>query len=119
VQTVYALKGEKLHALREDLEHERAEREEQQDMERDAHETVVDDNDDGADDGNFHDTVGEILGASSPSLDLDLAFGSVDSNVDLAPTFSLPLPLSPLPSPLLLLLLLLGSPSEIQEFSLS
>ena len=41
VQTVYALKGEKLRALREDLEHERAEREEQQDTERDAHEQVV------------------------------------------------------------------------------
>jgi len=33
--------------------------------------------------------------------------------------FSLHSPPSPLPSPLLLLLLLLGSPSEIQEFSLS
>jgi len=41
VQTVYALKGEKLRALREDLEHERAEREEQQDTERDVREKVV------------------------------------------------------------------------------
>ena len=41
VQTVYALKGEKLRALREDLEHERAEREEQKDTERDAREKVV------------------------------------------------------------------------------
>ena len=41
MQTVYALKGEKLHALREDLEHERAEREEQQDTERDVREKVV------------------------------------------------------------------------------
>ena len=41
VQTVYTLKGEKQRALREDLEHERAEREEQQDTERDAREKVV------------------------------------------------------------------------------
>ena len=41
VQTVYALEGEKLRALREDLEHERAEREEQQDTERDVREKVV------------------------------------------------------------------------------
>jgi len=78
-------------------------------------------NDDDADDGIFDDTLCEILGASSrveTSLDLDLAFGAVDINVDLACT-SLLSPPSPLPSPLLLLLLLLGSPSEIQEFSLS
>jgi len=55
-----------------------------------------------------------------PALDLDLAFGAVDSNVDFdrTPVLSL-LSLPSLPSPLLLLLLLLGSPSEIQEFSLS
>jgi len=41
VQMVYALKGEKLRAFREDLEHERAKREEQQDTERDAREKVV------------------------------------------------------------------------------
>jgi len=41
VQTVYALKGEKLCVLREDLEHERAERDEQQDTERDVREKVV------------------------------------------------------------------------------
>jgi len=55
--------------------------------------------DDDADDGNFDDTLGEILGASfrvTPSLDLDLAFGAVDSNVDLACTHLLSLP-SPLP----------------------
>jgi len=81
---------------------------------------TVDNNDD-ADDGIYDDTLSEILGASSrvaPSLDLDLAFGTVESNVDPACTPLLS-PLSPLPSPLLLLLLLLGSPSEIQEFSLS
>jgi len=71
----------------------------------------------------FHDTLCEILGASSrvaTSLDLDLVFGAVDVNVDLArtPLLSPPSPLPP-PSPLFLLLLLLGSPSEIQEFSLS
>jgi len=57
------------------------------------------DNDDDANDGNFDDALSEIFGASSrvaPSLDLDLAFGTVDSNVD--PTCT-PLlsPLSPLP----------------------
>jgi len=60
---------------------------------------MTDDNDDDADDGIFDDTLGEILGASSrvaTSLDLDLAFGAVESNVDLACT-SLLSPLSPLP----------------------
>ena len=41
VQNVHSLEGEKLRALREDLEHERAEREEQKDTERDAREKVV------------------------------------------------------------------------------
>ena len=48
------------------------------------------------------DILGEILGASSrvtTSLDLDLAFGAVDSNVDLACT-SILSPLSPLPPPI-------------------
>jgi len=57
------------------------------------------DNDDDADVGNFDDTLSEILGASSrvaPSLDLDLAFGTVDSNVDPACTPLLS-PLSSLP----------------------
>jgi len=57
----------------------------------------------------------EILGASSrvaTSSDLDLTFGAVDVNLNLACT-SLLSPLSPLPSPLLLLLQLLGCPSEI------
>jgi len=75
---------------------------------------MTNDNDNDADDGNFDDTLGETLGASfrdMPSFDLDLAFGAVDSNVDLACTRLLsPLPPSPLPSPLPLLLLLLGSP---------
>ena len=76
---------------------------------------VLPDEDD-ADNGIFDDTLCKILGAPSrvaTSLDLDLAFGAVDVNVDLACT-SLLSPLSPLP-----LLLLLGSPFEIQEFSLS
>jgi len=63
---------------------------------------MPDDNDDDAHDGNFDDTLSEILGASfrvTPSLDLDLAFGAVDSNVDLACTHLLSPP-SPLPPPL-------------------
>jgi len=86
---------------------------------------MTDDNDDDVDEGNFDDTLSEILSTSSrvaTSFDLDLAFGAVDVNVDLACT-SLLSPLSHLPPPIssqgLLLLLLLGSPSEIQEFSLS
>jgi len=46
-------------------------------------------NNNDANDGNFDDTLSEILGASSrvaPSLNLDLAFGTVDSNVDPACT---------------------------------
>jgi len=61
-------------------------------------------------DGEF-DTLEEILGASrmtTTSLDLDLAFGVVDSNTDLDRTHLLSLP-PPLSSPLLLLLLLLGA----------
>jgi len=63
---------------------------------------MTDDNDDTADVVNFDDTLGEILGASSrvtTSLDLDLTFGAVDSNVDLACTPLLS-PLSTLPPPL-------------------
>jgi len=63
---------------------------------------MTDDNDDDADDGNFDDTLSKILGASSrvsTSLDLDLAFSTVDSNVDPA-CIPLPSPLSPLPPPL-------------------
>ena len=82
---------------------------------------MTDDNNDDGDDGNFDDTLSEILGTSSRVLtspNLDLAFGAVDVNVDRACS-SLLSPLSHLPPPLLLLLLMLGSPSEIQEFSLS
>ena len=60
------------------------------------------DNNDDADDGSYDDTLSEILGTSSrvaPSLDLDLTFGSVDSNVDPACTPLLS-PLSPLTPPL-------------------
>jgi len=61
---------------------------------------MTDDNDDNADDGDFDDTVSlrEILGASfmaTPSFDLDLVFGAVDSNVRIARTHLL-FPLSPL-----------------------
>jgi len=58
--------------------------------------------DDDADEDDFDDTHGEAVGASfraTPSLDLDLLFGAVDSNVDLHRT-PLPSPLSPLPPPL-------------------
>jgi len=60
---------------------------------------MTDDNDDDGDDGNFDDTLSEILGTSSSvatSPDLDLAFGAVDVNVDRACT-SLLSPLSHLP----------------------
>ena len=63
---------------------------------------MTDDNNDDVDDGNFDDTLSEILGTSSrvaTSLDLDLAFGAVDVNVDLACTSPLS-PLSPLSPPI-------------------
>ena len=62
---------------------------------------MTDDNNDDVDDGNFDDTLSKILGTSSrvtTSPDLDLAFGAVDVNVDLACT-SLLSPLSHLPPP--------------------
>jgi len=84
---------------------------------------VNDDNDvivktlNNVDDGDFPDTLREILGASlmaMQALDLDFAFGAVDSTINFG---SLPLlsPSSlPLPSPPFLLgLLLLGRPLEI------
>jgi len=63
---------------------------------------MTDDNNIDLDDGNFDDTLSKILGASSripTSPDLDLAFGAVDVNVDLACT-SLLSPLSHLPPPI-------------------
>ena len=62
---------------------------------------MTDDNKGDGDDGNFDDTLSEILGISSrvaTSPDLDLAFGAVDDNVDRAGT-SLLSPLSHLPPP--------------------
>ena len=62
---------------------------------------MTDDNIDDVDDGNFDDTLSD-LGTSSrvaTSPDLDLAFGAVDVNVDLAYT-SLLSPLSHLPPPI-------------------
>ena len=62
---------------------------------------MTDDNNDVGDDGNFDDTLSEILGTSSrvaTSSDLDLAFGAVNVNVNLACT-SLFSPLSHLPPP--------------------
>ena len=58
--------------------------------------TIPFDIDDDGDDGNFVDTLSEILGSSSKvttSLDLDLAFGTVDATVNRACT-SLLSPLS-------------------------
>jgi len=63
---------------------------------------MTDDNNDNADVGMFDDALCELLGASSrvvTSLDLDLAFGAVDVNVDLACTSPLS-PLSPLSPPI-------------------
>jgi len=64
--------------------------------------------DDNADEDDFDDTHGEALGVlirTTPSLDLELFFDAVDSNVDLhcppllSPLFPLPPPLaSPPPS---------------------
>ena len=63
---------------------------------------MTDDNNDDGDDGNFDDTLSEILSTSSrvaTSPDLDLAFGAVNVNVNLACT-SLLSPLSHLPPPI-------------------
>ena len=63
---------------------------------------MTDDNDDDADVGNLDDTLSAILGISSrvaTSLDLDLAFGAVDVNDDLACT-SLLSPTPPLSPPI-------------------
>jgi len=60
----------------------------------------LDDNHDDADEGHFYDTLSDILGASSrvsTCLDLDLAFGTVDSNVNPASISLSTLP--PVPSP--------------------
>jgi len=63
---------------------------------------MTDDNDNDADVGNLDHTLSEILGVSirvTTSLNLDLAFGAIDVNDDLACT-SLLSPLSPLPPPI-------------------
>ena len=83
---------------------------------------MTDDNNDDGDDGNFDDTLSEIL--CYPGLQLLptliwLLVPSTSTSIALVLHFSLHSPTSHLPPPLLLLLLLLGSPSEIQEFSLS
>ena len=81
-------------------------------------------NDDGTNVGNLDD----ILGASSSALHpesqllstlISLLAPSTSPTASHALHYSLHSPPSHLPSPLLLLLLLLGSPSEIQEFSIS
>ena len=63
---------------------------------------MTEDNNDDVDDGNFDDTLSEILGTSSrvaTSPDLDLAFGAVHVTDGLSCT-SLLSPLSPLPPPI-------------------
>jgi len=63
---------------------------------------MTDYNNDDVNEGNFDDTLSEILGTSSrvaTSHDLDLAFGAIDVNVDLACT-SLLSPRSHLPPPI-------------------
>ena len=79
------------------------------------------DNDDDANDGDFPDTLGEILSApfmATPALDLDLAFDAADSNVNFYRTlFFPPLPLQHPPLNRSPLLLLVWSPRVIQEFS--
>jgi len=82
------------------------------------------DNDDSANVGDYDDTLSEIPVPSFMavlSLDLDLAFGVIDSSStppssSIALTFSVHSHRSSLPSPLLLLLLLLGSPSRSSSF---
>ena len=81
-----------------------------------------DDNDDNANNDDFPGTLGAILGApfmATAVLDLDLAFGVVAFEVVDHTLLLFPLPSFPLHSPLLFHLLLLGSPPEIQDFSLS
>jgi len=63
---------------------------------------MTNDNDNNANVSNLYDTLSEILGVSSKvatSLDLDLTFGAVDVNDDLACTSYLS-PLSPFPPPI-------------------
>jgi len=63
--------------------------------------TTDDDNDDDANDGDFPDILGEILGATfmaSPVPDFYLTFGAAISNVDFDRTLRL-CPLSPIPHP--------------------
>jgi len=87
--------------------------------------------------GAFTDTLGEILGAAFMAMQATLESTAqkarsrlISTLISLAPStltspsialhFSLQSPFCPLPSPFLfLLLLLLGSPREIQKFSLS
>ena len=72
---------------------------------------------DDADDGDFPDTLKEILGASfiaTPTLNFDDAVSAVDSNVNFNRTPLLPPPPPHFCSLLLLLQLLLGTAPEIQ-----
>jgi len=84
---------------------------------------MTNDNNDDADVGNLDDTLAKSSafhpGSQLLSTLILLLAPSTSTTTSLVLYFSLHSPPSPLPSPFLLLLLLLGSPSEIQEFSLS
>ena len=84
---------------------------------------MTEDNDDGANVGDLNDILSDILalhpGSQLLSTLISLLSPSTSPTASHALHYSLYSPPSHLPSPLLLLLLLLGSPSEIQEFSLS
>jgi len=84
---------------------------------------MTNNNNDDANVSTLDDTLSKSLafrpGSQILSTLISLLAPSTSTTTSLALYFSLHSPPSPLPSPLLLLLLLLGSPSEIQEFSLS
>jgi len=87
----------------------------------DVHVSAVMADDDDDDDSLTLAEISSALHPWPPVLDLDHSFGTVDSTVDFDrnPLLSPPTTPPPLFSPLLHLLFLLGSPPEIQEFSLS
>ena len=82
---------------------------------------MTEDNDDGANVGKLDDILSDILHPGSQLLStlISLLAPSTSPTASHALHYSLHSPPSHPPPPLLLLLLLLGSPSEIQEFSLS
>jgi len=81
-----------------------------------------DEDDDNVDDGNFTDTLGEIIGISSiasPALDLDDALGAVDSTVDFDRTPLVSPPSPPLTSPPFSSVVREPTGPGIQKFALS